>query len=181
MLSDHLRAPGGSQTLREIQAASLVAVADSPGVLVSAPVGFGKTLITALAPVVAEAKRPLLIVPAKLRDKTRREFSAARLHWRVPEIEIVSYEKLGRVSGADYLSALEPDLIMADECQRLKNPRAAVTRRVLRYCTEASPRAMFLSGTITSRSLLDFHHLVTAPRRARCPGPTPRPRRGPRP
>jgi len=160
MLSDHLQAPGGSQTLRPIQAAALVAVADAPGVLVSAPVGFGKTLITALAPVVAGAERPLLIVPAKLRDKTRREFSAARLHWRVPEIEIVSFEKLGRVSGADYLADLEPDLIMADECHRLKNPRAAVTRRVLRYCAEANPRAVFLSGTITGRSLLDFHHLI---------------------
>lgn len=160
LLTDHLKTAGGAQSLRPIQAAALVAVADSPGVLVSAPVGFGKTLITILAPVVTGAARPLLIVPAKLRDKTRRDISAARLHWRAPEIEIVSYEKLGRVSGADYLATLAPDLIMADECHRLKNPRAAVTRRVLRYCAEASPRAVFLSGTITGRSLLDFHHLI---------------------
>ena len=172
LLTDHLKTAEGAQTLRPIQAAALVAVADSPGVLVSAPVGFGKTLITALAPVVSEANRPLLIVPAKLRDKTRREFSAARLHWRVPEIEIVSYEKLGRVSGADYLADLAPDLIMADECHRLKNPRAAVTRRVLRYCAEANPRAVFLSGTITGRSLLDFHHLVRITHgREACPLP----------
>jgi hypothetical protein len=160
LLSDHLRAPNGSQTLRPIQAAALVAVADLPGVLVSAPVGYGKTLMTALAPVVTGAARPLLIVPAKLRDKTRREFAAARIDWNVPEIEIVSFEKLGRVSGADYLADFAPDLVMADECHRLKNPRAAVTRRVLRYCAAERPKALFLSGTITSRSLMDFHHLL---------------------
>lgn len=60
--------------LRPVQADALVGCHDWGGGLVLVRVGGGKTLISFLAPLVCEAKRPLLIVPAKLRDKTVRDW-----------------------------------------------------------------------------------------------------------
>lgn len=152
----------GTMHVRPVQAATLAALHDHGGAFGAIGVGEGKTLISFLAPSVIEAERPLLLVPAKLREKTEREFEVLAEHWtRPPEITIVSYEKLGRVSGADEIESLSPDLIVADEAHRLKNTGAACTRRLVRYLRE-HPECRFLpmSGTITSRSLRDFHHLI---------------------
>jgi hypothetical protein len=50
---------------------------------------------------------------------------------------------------------------LVHNCHRLKNPRAAVTRRVHRYIKE-HPDTHFvaLSGTLTRRTLMDFAHLA---------------------
>ncbi len=156
-----LKRPEGSMRLRPIQAETLNELDGRRGVFGAIGVGEGKTLISALAPTVAYADRPLLIVPAKLREKTHRDFAELRKHWQMSEIRIISYEKLGRVSAAEYLDELKPDMVIADEAHRLKNPSAAVTRRVVRYL-RMNPGVSFLamSGTIASRSLMDFHHLL---------------------
>jgi len=152
----------GDMSLRPVQAATLAALHDLGGAFGAIGVGEGKTLISYLAPSVIGSLRPLLLVPAKLREKTEREFEILAEHWaEPPDITIVSYEKLGRVSGADEIENLAPDLIVADEAHRLKNTGAACTRRLVRYLRE-HPECRFLpmSGTITSRSLRDFHHLL---------------------
>lgn len=162
VLTEALRQPEGEQTLRPVQAAALQNLHDCRGLLAPITVGGGKTLISMLAPVVLEAHRPILLVPAKLRDKTHREFAEASKHWRHhPDVPVVSYELLGRVNGAKILESRKPDLIIADECHRLKNPKAACTRRVARWMVD-HPETVFagMSGTITKRSLLDFWHLV---------------------
>jgi hypothetical protein len=101
------------------------------------------------------------LVPAKLREKTHRDFASLRDHWQEgAPIEVMSYEWLGRANAADFLEDFKPDLIMGDEVQALSNPRAARSRRFVRYCAEHSPKLMLLSGTLTSRSLMDFHHLL---------------------
>jgi hypothetical protein len=108
------------------------------------------------------AERPLLLIPAKLRDKTQRDFKELRDSWRATdEPRICSYELLGRTQAADFLWEYEPDLIIADEAHRLKNCKAAVTRRVGRYMVK-NPGTVFcaLSGTITKRSLMDFAHIA---------------------
>lgn len=156
----------GTMKLRPVQAVLLETLHDFGGVLGAVGVGEGKTLPTLLAPEVMGAQRALLIVPAKLKEKTRREFEELRKDWTTSrEIKIVSYEWLGRVGAEGFLEDYDPDLIMADEVHLLKNPRAAVTRRVVRFLREkitAGARVPFmaLSGTITSRSLMDFHHLL---------------------
>lgn len=160
LLTEAYRTPEGEMTLRPIQALTLEAVHDHRGAFGAIGVGEGKTLITYLAPLVMGAESPVLIVPAKLKRKTERDFADLRKHWREgASIRIVSYEKLGRVSGADELAGA--DLVMADEVQKLKNLSAAVTRRVVRFLRE-NPEVVFLalSGTIASRSLMDFHHLL---------------------
>ena len=162
LLTAHLRASSGTMSLRPIQARALATLFDNRGLLAAIPVGGGKTLISAVAPTLIEASRPLLLVPARLREKTRRDFEVLAQHWIMREIRIESYEKIGRVSGAEILEEYRPDLIVCDEVQALKNPRAAVTRRIWRYVVENRADVVFaaMSGTIASRSLMDLHHIA---------------------
>lgn len=166
----------GTMTLRPIQAMALCEAAQGAGLLGSLYAGCGKTLLSLLAPYVLDAKRPLLLVPAKLGAKTQREQAELVKHWRIPNfIRIVSYEILGRVQSAELLERYQPDLIIADECHRLKNPRAAVTRRVMRFLASAPARLLVMSGTIISRSITDYAHLL---RRALGPDAAPVPKSG---
>jgi intein/homing endonuclease len=131
------------------------------------------TLLSALGAIVLEAKKPLLIVPAKLVEKTRLDMNRLRKHWLVPHIPVVSYEILGREQASSYLQAMAPDLIIADECHKLRNTQAAVTRRVKRWMEE-HPETKFvgLSGTIMKRSLHDYYHLAAWSLKRTNPTPT---------
>ena len=157
-IEDVLRRPGATMTLRPAQRKALAELAIMGGLVSPIPVGGGKTLITYLASEMLDAQRPVLLVPAKLRDKTRRDFATYHESWVVRrEPTILSYEMLGHPQHADDLQQLAPDLILADEAHRLKNKRAAVTRRLARWMTEhPDTRFVALSGTMTSRSLYDF-------------------------
>ncbi len=161
-LSQALRRPGSTAELRPIQAWALAEILTCGGLLAPIRVGAGKTLITYLAGAMLGMTKALLLVPAKLRDKTQRDFDALSQEWRtIGAPLVVSYEILGRVEHAGDLEDLAPDLIIADEAHRLKNPRAAVTRRVGRYM-DLHPECSFvaLSGTMTARSLADFAHIA---------------------
>jgi hypothetical protein len=160
-INEWLKMPRGSMTLRPIQAKALAELHDYGGLFGPQAVGSGKTLVSFLAPIVLDAKRPLLILPAKLREKTIREMARYQEHFRIRPIPILSYEMLGREQGEQALRDAAPDLIIADECHRLKNFRAAVTRRVARWMREQpTTRFVALSGTITKRSLRDYAHII---------------------
>lgn len=162
-LSLALRRPNGTMTLRPIQAMALLDAGTLGGLVGPIRVGGGKTLISGLAPYVMKSRRPLLITRANLVEKTKREFRELAAHWPIPNfIRIVSYEILGRANHASLLGNYRPDLIVCDEAHRIKNPKAAVTKRVARYMTEFPQTAFVaISGTITKRSLRDYAHLVT--------------------
>jgi hypothetical protein len=161
-LSGFLRTPDGEQTLWPLQAKALQEAHDLGNLFGPIPVGDGKTLITYLAPTLLRAERPLLVVPAKLGKKTRREFGELQEHWQAPgRYPIVSYEKVSREGGTKLLEDEHPDLLVFDEVHRLKNKNAAVTRRITKWMKEhPHTRVVALSGTITLRSLLDFAHVL---------------------
>lgn len=147
-----------------IQAWSLSEMARCRGLFGPIPVGSGKTLISYLAPVMLRATRPLLLIPAALRDKTRREFLelSAKFYGFPPEsYRIESYQRLSTAPQRNLLNDYRPDLIVSDECQHLRNTKSAAYRRVRRYLEE-NPGVMFvgLSGTITKRSILDYYQLA---------------------
>ena len=161
-LTAALKTPGGQQRLRPVQAIALLEAYNEQGLFGVIRVGGGKTLITLLVALVMGAKRPLLLLPAKLIAKTEREMQQLAKHWKIPTtIRLVSYEKLGRANHALLLEQYKPDLIIGDEIHKIKNPQAAVTRRVRRYQAATPTRMVGLSGTITKRSLRDYAHIAS--------------------
>lgn len=160
-MTEWLRSPGGTWKLRPIQAVALLELYDYGGMFGPIRVGGGKTLISLLAPRVVGAKRPMLIVPASLRDKTNKELGEYRRNWTIKPMIIESYEKLGRENQARFLEETRPDLIVFDEVHKVRNKDAAVTRRVMRYMSN-HPDTMVaaMSGTPTTRSLHDYAHIL---------------------
>lgn len=165
----------GTQTLRDLQAVTLCEVYDYGGGFAPMGTGTGKTLVTLLAPVLLEAKRPVLLTRASLRDKTFAEILDIGKHWMIPQliradkitthpgdgaIAVMSYEWLSTVQGAEALEKLDPDFIAADEAHKLRNNKSACTKRFKRHVVNHRPRILILSGTIMSRSILDFCHLI---------------------
>lgn len=107
----------GYMSLRPIQAAALQAIHDIGGMLGPIRVGGGKTMISYLAGSILGAERVLLVIPAKLKKKTEREFALLKKHWRAPKrMHIITYELLSRDRGLAELQAYRPDLVIADEC-----------------------------------------------------------------
>lgn len=161
-MTQELRTPDGTMSLRPTQAVALFELLEEGGLFGPMRVGAGKTLVSLLAPFVLKAKRPILLLPAALVEKTSHERIELARHWRIPtNLQIISYEMLGRVQFAERLNYIRPDFIGADECHRLKNPRAGVTRRVARYMREhPDTKFMAISGTVMKASVRDFAQLL---------------------
>lgn len=174
--------------LRPIQAAALREAWEVGGVFGPIRAGAGKTLLSYLLPVACGAQRPLYVCPAALREDVRREFKAFHSSWYGPHPDtyrIASYETLGgpasgvrldergQVLRKGKLDQWQPDLIVLDEAHKLKNAKAAVTRRVKRFI-EAHPgvRVIAMSGTMTRKSIHDFAHIAKWALPRMCPVPT---------
>lgn len=172
-LTEALRTPEGREILRPIQAQALTELRALGGLFTPIPVGGGKTLVSLLAPRVLQSKRPLLLLPAALIPKTKAEQQRLSNHWRIPlGIRMVSYEELGRVGAVRLLEGHNPDLIIADEAHRLKNRKAGVTRRVIRYLKEhPEVQVAMMSGTMMSKSLKDFGHILRWTHKTQAPIP----------
>lgn len=172
LMTRYLRRSGGSLQLRPAQAWALAELHDYGGLFAPLRVGSGKTLVSLLAGAILEARRPMLLVPARLRAKTEHDAAEAGRHFRFPPPRIVTYEWLGRMESVDAFLHLKPDLVIADEGHRLRNERAACTKRTMRYLRE-NPDVPFavLSGTMMARSLEDFHHLLVRALPRLCPLP----------
>lgn len=164
--TEAFRTPGGKLELYPIQGAALWEIRSRGGALVAAGVGHGKTLIALLAAAVLESTRPVMVLRASLVKKTRREWARYAEHFRIPKhIRIVSYEWLGRLAQKRWLEEYQPDLLVFDECQRVKNLKARVTRSSRDYIRgrrRAGKRlnVVALSGTIMNKSLNDFGHII---------------------
>ena len=123
-------------------------------------VGGGKTLICLLLPSILPAKRPVYLVPAKLRNKTLVQLPELKRHWKIRnDILIHSYDEVSR--NPELLNQLKADLILCDEAHSLSRLSSGRTRRVLRSA-RANPdiRWVMLSGTFDKRSPKDSAHLV---------------------
>lgn len=169
---------GDGMELRPKQAEILVAISEG-GCFASVPVGGGKTLPTFLASHVAGVQKGLLLIPSKLRHKTRRDFAALAQHWpktkpaRVrfdddtppldlrmegPALNVAGYGMLS--TRPELIEEISPQLIILDEAHACKNLRAGCTKRLVRYLRKKPTRVLAMSGTVTDRSLLDFWHLL---------------------
>jgi hypothetical protein len=162
-LTRALKRDNGTMELWPLQASALIEAADHGGLLAPIDVGGGKALITLLIPVVAQLRRPLLLLPASLKVQTERQvIPQMQEHWHLhPRLTVLSYEMLSRPESTQLLEQLRPDGIILDEAHALKNASATRTKRFLRYMREAPQTKLYaLSGTLTSKSLFDFWHLL---------------------
>ena len=161
-------------------------------------VGFGKTLVTLM--VAAKAykekgiRKSFLLVPASVYPQlTMCDIQWARRHVTLgvpffflgkdadarlkisrsgrPGCYIIPYSCLSTKNAVDVINNVAPELIIADEVQNLKNKRAARTRRLFDYIRRADPQMVALSGTITKKSIRDYHHIITQCLKERCPLP----------
>lgn len=162
-LSRALKTLLGTQKLRAHQAIALYEAFAVKGLFCPLRAGGGKTLISFLAArCMGDGKRVLLLVPAKLKNKTLREMQQAAYHWDFPAhmIRVESYETLSLRNGEDMLNRFLPGIIIADECHKLRNKGIARTKKIQRYGEKHKPAFIAMSGTITKRSLKDYAHII---------------------
>ena len=123
------------------------------------------TLVSLLVPEAMDSERAVLLVPPQLRDQLAREIDEVYgKHFNLPLeriVRVVAYSELSLAKNSELLDELEPDLIVADECHLLRRPQSARTKRFTRYMRENPQcRLVALSGTVTTRSILEYAHLL---------------------
>ncbi len=145
-----------------VQAAAIRDAHDLGGAFLPVGVGKGKTLASLLTPGVLQAKRPLLLIPAKLRKKTYRAIETLGRAWKIhPGIRVHSYTELSLEKNAGLLEEISPDLIVMDEGHHLRNPNSGRTRRVHRYLKEHPETGVIaMSGSFTKESIRDYAHIL---------------------
>lgn len=134
------------------------------GILGFMGVGSGKTLGLVAAAATLKAKRPVLIIPPRMKKATLETYTAFDVpaHLRPT---IITYSDLSLKPGL--LESLTPDVILLDEAHSLKNFSAARTRRFFRFLKEyrrsgKQLRLVAVSGTLSARSLGDYAHIADA-------------------
>lgn len=165
LFTEVLKTPEGTEKLWPIQGRALKEIYECEGGFCPIPVGNGKTLISLLAPVVCEpyAKRPLLIVPAGLRDDTIfNRIPEIRKHWTLRrDLRIIATTDLSNANKVDILDDIYPDFIVIDEAHLFRNLSRGRGRRLFRYLNEnPEVRLVVMSGTLTNRSLMDYWHML---------------------
>jgi hypothetical protein len=163
-LTDFYAKPGGTMRLRPLQSLTLLEAAVMGGGFFPLSCGSGKSLITLLLPHVLDSTNTVLLVPPQLKKQLRREIETLySKHFDLPldVITVVAYSELSQAKHADILERIKPDLIICDETHNVRNRNAARTKRFLRFFKDnPGTRFVALSGTITSRSLNDYAHLI---------------------
>lgn len=178
--------------LKPVQAWALYEMGIVGGLLAHIPVGSGKTAIDLLAPLaLAEVgvRHSLLLAPPNLLVQLERDYRLIREHFQVPQLYVASLEKRHEVPGApklhvlpysrlshptssSWIRELRPDAIIADECDKLRDPDGAGSSRVLRYFLErGDTRFCGWTGSLTDSSIVDYAHLAALALRMQSPLP----------
>lgn len=170
------------------ESAEWAAQQDDPiGVVGDIGTGLGKTLSLLNLPRIFQehghAARPILILPKPLRDQFLKDafewaneygfaYRANGTYNVVPYLHVLTYGELSSPKSSDLLTRLRPTFIACDEAHALRNPKAARTRRFLRYM-EANPHVRFapFSGTFRGKSVTHYAHLCHLALRQHTPLP----------
>lgn len=124
-------------------------------------VGEGKTLITYCGPEVTESENSILIVPAKLREKTWIEFQRYAQHWRCRKpAKVMSYHDFYEREDVDLFEEIRPDFVMLDEVQHARNQDGSFTKRLDRWVVKSNCKVWCGTGTGTRFSIKDFSHML---------------------
>lgn len=60
----------------------------------------------------------------------------------------------------ELLTGISPEIIIIDEAHNLANRSSARSRRLIDYIEKFHPEVVALSGTITNKSIIEYHHLM---------------------
>jgi hypothetical protein len=165
---------GSTWALRPIQSAALWEMEKANGLFGAIGVGHGKTLISLLAPTVLESKKAVLLVPPQLREQLKKNIPILAKQFNLPlgQLKVVAYSELSTASSADVLEREAPDLIVADEAHSLRHRDSARTKRFMRFAKDnPGCRYVFLSGSMASKSVKDYAHLIELALRKNSPLP----------
>lgn len=174
-------AEGCITRLRCVQAWALREIAIAGGLLGPIGVGHGKTLLDLLAVFAAAphgVRRCVLLCPPKLVGQLVADYDYLGEHFQMPTLvvqgsdvtreqigapllQVMPYSRIMRKESAAWLEHFQPDMVVADECHKLRDANTATTARVMRYL-ESHPGCKFAcwSGSITSKSIKDYAHLA---------------------
>lgn len=176
------------------------------GLLGPIGVGHGKTgLDILMAMVMPNVRTAVLLIPPGLRGQLLRDYHLWEQHFRVPSlmfedrsgagaikigvptVRVLPYSLFSRPESTSILEQLRPDLIIADEAQKLRDLDTATASRFFRYfvnreneiaeAKEAGkkppPHVRFCgwSGTLTANSIRDYAHLSALALRETSPLP----------
>lgn len=157
------------------------------GLFAEIGVGHGKTIITLMIANKAYAKglrRILLLVPSTVMNQlTTTDIKSARtkIPFNLPVhvvggkdsstrslltksgksgLYIMPYSYLSVKDTEQMLEDMHPELIICDEAHNLANRTSARTRRLLSYVDKHKPEGVALSGTVTSKSIRNYFHII---------------------
>lgn len=149
-------------------------------------VGYGKTGMDVLAPMVMkDCHVAVLLMPPGLVAQFIAAYVLWREHFHVPSLvvpkgysvpgggiiagrpvmHIVPYSRLSRAENTAMLATLGADLYISDEGHRLRYPNTSTTSRVLRVWDQArereerTPRLCIWSGTLLTKTIKDVTHM----------------------
>lgn len=170
-----LFAKSGLYSFWPIQSAALIEAAMADGLFAPIGVGHGKTLIGLALPEAMDSQRAVYLVKPDLKRQLFREIDGFYgKHFALPidRIDVVSFTELSSAKTASILEDIYPDLIIIDEAHCLRHKDSARTKRFLRFAKEhPETRYAFLSGTMTTRSITDYAHLIELALRKNSPLP----------
>lgn len=169
------------------------------GLFAPVGVGWGKTLITLMCANIAYTqfgiRKMMLLVPSNVMPQlTGTDLKWARqmvpinypvhvlydkntnMRRRIassgqPGLYIVPYSLLSRPDSVDNINDIQPGFIACDEVHYLKDRRSARTKRIMDYVETKRPIGLGLSGTITRKSIMDYHHIIRWCLGMNCPLP----------
>ncbi len=170
---------------RPVQAWALYELEQVGGCVGFIAVGAGKSFLDLMAPLmVRNCRTALLLIPPTLVDQIVFDYHLVGQHFRVPTLvvhrgarskerssfgspdpdvpvlHVLPYSRLSLPESTTWLEGLKPDLIIADEADRLCEVDGAGAGRVRRYAVHhPTTRFAFWSGSLTDKSLLDWGHL----------------------
>lgn len=188
------------ERLWPIQVAAVEAYRSYAGGLLPIGVGWGKTgisLMVAESAYQSGLKKILLLIPPQqvsglikrhIPEWRRRVPMSVPFHFLAgrgakarraivesdaPGLYVYPYSLLSASDAVDLLERVSPELVIADEVHNLRNPTAARTKRLMHFLRELDPKPQLvgMSGTITAKSIGDYHHLATIALREHSPLP----------
>lgn len=177
--------------LRFVQAWTLYEAPQAGGILGQIGVGHGKTLLDFVVALAMANLHPpkgqifvaVLLVPASLMKQAVGDYQLLEQHWHMPRaqfhgrgetdrqfagtrpgvmLHVLSFDRLSRPENTAWLLDTKPDLIIADECDKLSDIDTARTSRFMRYLDEHRPLFCGWSGSLSDASITDYAHLARA-------------------